>query len=421
MDKRVAKQIITENQQIIQQVQLIKRSVAFESHTNYVLVGLRRAGKSYLLFQRAQAFIEQGHMPEEILYFNFEDDRLGKIELSDLDIIKQAYEEIYAFRPIFMLDEIQLVDRWEKFARRLADQKYQVYITGSNARMLSSEISTTLGGRFMVQPVFPFTFKEYLMAKNVELAPTWQYLANTDIKREYNLYFRQGGLPESIGIEDNFKRQWLGNLYNKIYLGDLVSRYNIRNVMAMKTLLRKLAESVKQPMSFNRLSNLVSTVAGKVKQETIIDYISYIRDTCMLFSVENIAAKLQDRLSCQKYYYIDNGLLGLFLLDPETSLLENQVAIYLHENYEDDLFYYNDKQEVDFCLYESKTAIQVAYSISDATTRHREVTALLAYNKRYPGNRLFIITMDEEETITTECGCQIEVVPVWKWLLIDKM
>ena len=136
MDKRIAKLLIAENQRMIQNVEMVKRNISFESHSNYVLVGLRRAGKSYLLYQRAQEMIALGHLPEEILYFNFEDDRLENLQLSDLDAIKQAYEEMYGYQPIFMLDEIQIIDGWEKFARRLADQKYRVYITGSNAKIL---------------------------------------------------------------------------------------------------------------------------------------------------------------------------------------------------------------------------------------------------------------------------------------------
>ena len=416
MDKRIAKLLIAENQRMIQGVELVRRKVSFESHSNYVLVGLRRAGKSYLLYQRAQDLIAEGHQPEEILYFTFEDDRLENLKLSDLDIIKQAYEEMYEHQPIFMLDEIQIIDGWEKFARRLADQKYRVYITGSNAKMLSSEISTTLGGRFMVQPVFPFSFQEYLQAKQVTLPKQWEYLQNSDIKRAFYEYFSMGGLPELAIIDNYFKREWLGNLYNKIYFGDLISRYSIRNPLAMKMLVRKLAESVKQPQSYNRLANLVSTVAGKVKQETIADYLEYIKDTCMIFSLENISAKLQERMSNKKYYFIDNGFLSLFLFDPETSLLENLVAIHLHEKFGEDLYYYNENIEVDFCLLENRQAIQVSYSIQDSSTYDREVKALLAYNKRFPGSKLSIITMDEELTIDKD-DVTIEVVPVWKWIL----
>lgn len=416
MDKDIVKRIIVENQLMLKDIQLVRRAVAFDHNSNYVLVGLRRAGKSYLLYQRFAELLAEGLHAEEILYFNFEDDRLGSLRLSDLDLVKQAYEELYAHRPVFMLDEIQIVDGWEKFARRLADHKYRVYITGSNARMLSSEISTTLGGRFLVQSVFPFSFREWLTAKGVTLPANWQYLSNTSVKRGLNDYLHYGGLPELLQVDPRFRRQWLSNLYNKIYFGDLLARYGIRNVTAMKTLVRKLAESVRQPCSFNRLASLISTVAGKVKQDTVAEYLEHAKDTCLIFSVENIAAKLQDKLSARKHYFTDNGLLNLFLIDQETSLLENLVAIHLFERYPDDLYFYNDRVEVDFCLFEHRTACQVAYTLRDAATREREVRALLAYQRRYGPQRLLIITMDEEEDIVAG-DTVIKAVPVWKWLL----
>jgi len=416
LDKNLAKKLIIENQQMVRSLSFIRRDIEFEPHSCYVLVGLRRAGKSYLLYQRIHDLLAQGHAIEEFLYFNFEDDRLEDIRQSDLDTIKQAYEELYEHQPIFMLDEIQLVDGWEKFARRLADHKYVVYITGSNAKMLSKEISTTLGGRYMIQNVYPFSFVEYLKAKDIQLEKQWEYLDNAPIKRAFNEYFHFGGLPELVLRSEQFKRQWLGNLYNKIYFGDLISRYNIRNTVALKVLIRKLALSVKQPQSYNRLANLVSTVTGKIKQETIVDYLEYIKDTCMIFSLENICAKLQDKISTQKYYFIDNGLLNLFLLDPETSLLENMTAIYLHEKYGEDLYYYNDNVEVDFCLFEQGKAFQVSYSIHDSDTRERETKALIAYAKRYDCSQLYIITIDEEEEIKLD-GYTILVIPIWKMLL----
>ena len=416
MDKNIAKKLILENQQMVKELSFIRRNVEFEPHSCYVLVGLRRVGKSYMLYQRIHDLLQQGHSIEEFLYFNFEDDRLTDIQLSDLDLIKQAYEEIFEHKPIFMLDEIQLVDGWEKFARRLADHKYLVYITGSNAKMLSKEISTTLGGRYIVQNVFPFSFQEFLKSKDIQLEKQWEYLDNAHIKRAFNEYFHFGGLPELVLREEPFKRQWLGNLYNKIYFGDLISRYNIRNTAGLKVLVRKLAESIKQPQSYNRLANIVSTVAGKVKQETIVDYLEYIKETCMIFSIENIEAKLQDKISNKKYYFIDNGILNLFLLDPETSLLENMVAIYLYETYGEDLYYYNDNIEVDFCLFEHDKAIQVSYSIQDDKTFERETKALLAYSKRFDCKELFIITMDEEKEINLD-GNIIQIIPLWKMLL----
>ena len=415
MDKRIAKLLIAENQRMIQNVEMVKRNISFESHSNYVLVGLRRAGKSYLLYQRAQEMIAQGHLPEEILYFNFEDDRLENLQLSDLDAIKQAYEEMYGHQPIFMLDEIQIIDGWEKFARRLADQKYRVYITGSNAKMLSSEIATTLGGRYLIKNVYPFSFNEYLSFRKVDMADKNAiYKYRSGIMRSFEEYFYGGGLPETLLMKD--KRSWISSLFNKIFFGDLVARHQIRNDFALKLMIRKLAESVKQPTSYNRIANIVSTAGKKISVDTVIDYIAYLRESWLILPFENLSARLSERESNKKYYFVDNGLLGLFLIDANTSLLENIVAISLRKQYEDNVFFYNKNIEVDFVVPDDGLAIQVAYSLADPTTEKRETDALMKFNAIMPMRQLIIITKDEEMVIEKD-GTVINVLPVWKWLL----
>ena len=157
INKDKIKEVILENQQFVQSAILIRRNINIQPNFNYIFVGLRRAGKSYFLFQCIQDLLKAGHSIDEILYFNFEDDRLDGIELADLDQLLQCYAELFNYKPFVFLDEIQDVEGWEKFARRLADNKYSVYITGSNAKMLSKEMATILGGRFLVQNVFPFS------------------------------------------------------------------------------------------------------------------------------------------------------------------------------------------------------------------------------------------------------------------------
>lgn len=416
MEKNVIKSLIIEYQQFSERITLIERDIHLSDQLNYVFVGLRRAGKSYLMYQQIQHLLREGHRIEEILYFNFEDDRLVDLTIEDLDLIKVCYEELYAHRPIFFLDEIQIVEHWEKFARRLTDQKYRVYITGSNAKMLSSEIATTLGGRFIIQNVYPFSFREYLKANDITVEPMWYFKNRTEIVRSFAGYFNYGGLPELELIEEIEKRQWLSNLFNKIFFGDLITRYSIRNDLAMKVLIRKLAESVKQPSSFNRLSNIVSSTGAKVSTDTIIDYLEFMRSTWLIFSIENYASKLAEKVSNQKYYFIDNGLLNLFLIDPATSLLENLVAISLKKKYKDELYFYHQHIEVDFFIPAKKLAVQVSYSLKEESTRKREITALLKIAKAMDVDKLLIITHDEEETIV-EDGKEIEVVPIWKWLL----
>jgi predicted AAA+ superfamily ATPase len=232
--------------------------------------------------------------------------------------------------------------------------------------------------------------------------------------KAFEEYFYYGGLPELLFF--NEKRQWLNSLYQKIFFGDLIARYEIRNSFAMKILVKKLAESVRQPISYNRMANIVSTIGVKVGKSTIIDYVEHLTETWLLFSLPNYIAKLSDRESNKKYYFADNGILNLFLFDGESALLENLVAIELKKKFGDELFFYNKNIEVDFFLPEEQTAIQVCYSLSDPDTRKREVNALLQISKHWGITKYLIITKDEEETII-EDRVQIEVIPIWKWLL----
>lgn len=416
MKKDLIKTLIAEYQQFVVNVKFIPREIDFMDGQNYVLVGLRHAGKSYLMYQRIAMLMAQGHHQEEILYFNFEDDRIDALDISDLELIKNCYEEMYDYRPLFFLDEVQLVKGWEKFARRLADQKYQVYITGSNAKMLSSDIATTLGGRFMMQEVFPYSFREYLMAHELDVTQkNFEFNHRKQIVRLADDYFRKGGMPETAKMADT--RQWLSSLFRKIFFGDLVAHYGIRNDFALKMLIRKLAESVKQPLSYSRMASIVSTTGKKLSTDTAIDYIRYMDESWLILPYENYIGKLQDKGMNRKYYFTDNGLLALFLIDPSASLLENMVAVNLRRMYgEDCFFFHTPKTEVDFYIPEERLAIQVSYSVTDKDTRKREIDGLLELSEYLNVQRLQIITKDEEETIE-EKGKTITVLPVWKWMM----
>jgi predicted AAA+ superfamily ATPase len=415
MDKDLVKRLITEYQRDIPEKKIIERHYTIDDSLNYVFVGLRRAGKSYLMFQQIQKLLQAKHSINGILYFNFEDDRLSQLNINDLDIIKRCYEEMYDHKPIFFLDEIQIVDGWEKFARRLADQGYRVYITGSNAKMLSSEIATTLGGRYMIKNVYPFSFSEYLHAQGIDIyEKNAVYKYDSDINKSFETFFCFGGLLEVMWVTD--KREWLSNLYQKIFFGDLLARYQIRNDFALRLLIRKLAESVKQPSSFNRMANIVSSAGKKISTDTVIDYLTYLKESWLIFSVENFMAKLADKESNKKYYFIDNGILNLFLFDSATALLENLIAIRLRYLYGNDVYFFQSSFEVDFYLPEQQTAIQVCYSLVDIDTRKREINALVRLSKHYEIKQYLIITKDEEDKIS-EKEIDIDVIPAKKWLL----
>lgn len=416
MTKDLIKLLISEYQAYVSQVELIPRNVELVDGLNYVFVGLRHAGKSYLMFQRIAQLIEQGHKREEILYFNFEDDRIDSLDAKDLDLIKTCYEEMYDTRPIFFLDEIQLVDRWEKFARRLADQKYQVYITGSNAKMLSSEIATTLGGRYMIHEVYPYSLREYLNASGID---TYEknalFTFGKQIVKLANTYFQHGGLPETVGMKE--PRSWMSNLFSKIFFGDLVARYRIRNDYALRVMIRKMAESVKQPLSYNRIASIVSSTGKKLSTDAAIDYVEYMTETWLILPYENLYGKLQDKETNRKYYFTDNGLLHLFLVDANTSLLENIVAITLRRKYGDGSYFWNSKNaEVDFVVPEEELAVQVSYSMADTDTFKRETDALIKLVSVQSISKMIVVTMEEESSVEKD-GHHIELVPLWKWLL----
>ena len=415
MTKDLIKYLISYYQDFVSQVSFEKREYDLEANANYVFVGLRRAGKSYLMYQQIHHLMEQGHSIDEILYFNFEDDRIDSMDISDLDLIKCCYEEMYEHQPIFFLDEIQNIQGWEKFARRLADTGYRVYITGSNAKMLSSEIATTLGGRYLIKEIYPFSFREFLLFKRIDLSDkNVLYKSRNVIVKEYEEYFKNGGLPETLQMAD--KRAWISSLFNKIFFGDLVTRHQVRNDFALRIMIRKLAESVKQPTSFTRIASIASTVGKKISVDTVIDYMGYLQESWLILPFENIAAKLADKESNKKYYFIDNGVLNLFLIEPATSLLENQVGIRLRQLYGDQVYFYHKGIEVDFVVFDERLAFQVSYSLADPETEKREVDALLKLNKVLPMRKLLIVTKDEEREITKN-GITIEVIPIWKWLL----
>lgn len=418
MFKEIIKSIIANFQLEIPRMQVVPRDIHFEEFGNYVFVGIRRAGKSFLLYQRIQQFLASGTGWDEMLYINFEDERLQGMNASHLNQLLEVHMEIYGKRPTLFLDEIQNIEGWEKFARRLADSKYRVYITGSNAKMLSSEIQTTLGGRYINVDVYPYNFAEYLMVHGKTLTPMTFYATETraEILKLFDDYYRFGGFPEGATLPS--KRDYLTSVYQKIYLGDIASRHGVSNTFALRVMFKKVAESVKQPVSFNRLANIISTTGTKIGTSTVINYLEYAKDAWLLTSVPNIAGKLVEKETAPKYYFTDNGILNLFLLDGETSLLENLVAVTLLRKYgrADAVFFYNHGVEVDFYIPEDELAIQVSYSLADAETYKRETKALVKLTSVLPCKRLLVITRDEERNIQID-DKQIEVIPIWKWIL----
>lgn len=415
MNKELFRAIISENQEFIGSIPLVERPLHLEESGNYVFVGVRQAGKSYLLYQRIKELLGCGINLHDIVYVNFDDERLLGMTTDDFDLILQAYYSMHGGQPIFFFDEIQNVDGWANFARRLANQKHRVYVTGSNAKMLSRDIETVLGGRYLSVYVFTYSFEEYLKAIGISVSGGSQYgrKAN-ELQRHFRTYFEWGGFPELVNFRE--KRVWLNSLYNRIFFNDLVVRHKVKNEDSLRMCIRRLAESVMQPCSLNRLSNLVKSTGMPCSPSTVMEYVRYLQESCLLISLDNYASKFVDKETVKKHYFIDNGLLHLFINNPDTALLENLCAINLYKRYGKGVYYFNRNIEVDFYVPDEKLAIQASFRMSEEATLEREIKALVALHGLYETQRNLIITY-EDEGIMERDGIKIEIIPVWKWLL----
>ena len=372
-----------------------------------------------MMYQYIQELLSQGHDIKEILFVNFEDERITDMRKEDLHLAVEAYRELFALNSIIFLDEIQNIDGCRHFVRHLADKGFKVFVIGSNAYMLSREITSTLGGRFIVKEVWSFSFIEYLKFNDIQLNIYWALSPQKfDVVRLFADYFYYGGLAETFRFAD--KRLWLTSLYQRVLYSDIIIRKGIRNKHCMSLLISNLAGSVMCHMAIKCLQNILQGDGTKVSRATITTYISCLKEAFLCFSISNFTDTLPQREVMQKYYFYDNGILNLFLINPENKSLENIVAIYLFCKYGDGLFYYNRNVEVDFYVPSEQLGIQVSNEMIDRETRECEISALVKLHAFKPLKHSLIITYNEESNITI--GNQtIEIIPLWKWMIESSM
>ena len=420
MNRDSLKQIMIDQKDIYLNNPLVPRQYSLESNVNYCFVGIRRTGKSYMMYQQIKQLEASGSPLSQIVYVNFEDERLLEMTAEDLNLILEIGLEISGtdVRPYLFLDEIQNINGWEKFVRRIADMKYRINITGSNSKMLSSEIASTLGGRFVIINVYPYSFSEYLSANHMEknYLDTISTRDRADIQNQYNEYITYGAFPELVEIKN--KRAFLNSIYQTVYLGDIITRNKITNDFAVRLILKKIAESVTKPLSFSRLTNIIKSTGLSIGKQTVINYVGYMTDSYLLFALQNYAAKLVEKETFPKYYFMDTGLLGLMLLDCKSAQLENLVAIELLRRYgAENVYFFENNVEIDFYVPSDNLAIQVSMQVlDDMDTRERETRAFVKLNNFIPGAKCILITNSEEDVLDCD-GVHIEVIPIWKWLL----
>ena len=417
MNHDILKEVIFDQHEIIKKTNIVPRDYDFDLNANYVLIGLRRAGKSTLLYKIVKDLVEKGIEWNQIIYINFEDERLAEFSLNDFNDLLSVQAELTDKTGYFFLDEIQNIEGWEKFARRMADSKEHTFITGSNAKMLSQEIENRLGGRYLTKYITPYNFTEFLTAKQIDFSDKSIFGTKESgkIKREFSEYFYFGGFPETLNYQN--KREYVSSIYQKVLLGDIAARNSIRNPNGLQILMKKIAESVKDEISYSKLHNILKTIGVKISKDIVIDYIDYAKQSFLIFTIKNYFSKFVEKETTPKYYFNDNGLLNLFFNKEEPRLLENLVAINLWNNYKSNVYYLKSQNlDVDFFIEETGTAIQVAYSITNISD-DRETKSLVEAAKTLKEAKEFVILTYEEEKELNMDGVKIQVIPVWKWLL----
>lgn len=367
-----------------------------------VITGVRRSGKSTLMLQLARQH-------KQFYYLNFDDDRLLQFTVEDFGNLMQVFRSMFESE-VIALDEIQNVPSWERFVRRIHDEGFKVYLTGSNAKLLSSELATHLTGRYIRIELYPFSLMEVFRFRNID--PTGQStMAKAKIRKTFLDYLEQGGFPEYLKYQD---QEFLKRVYDDIIYKDLIVRYGIRNISGFKKLSQYLFTNVTGEISYNGLKEIL----GFSSVASVREYISYLSEAYLLFEVYKYDASLKRQyISNKKGYIIDNGLRNIvaFRFSPDTGkLLENLVFLNLKKRYEE-VFFYKTRQnlEVDFYIPAKKLLFQVSHDITNEKTKQREIRSLFAAMQELKVKVSFLFTSGEETVIKDPAGT-IHVVPAWK-------
>lgn len=388
------------------------------------IVGPRRAGKTWYFFQLMAALEAQGIKREQCLYLNFEDERL-ELE-GGYDQILDAYLELYpgldpAGAYIF-LDEIQELPNWEKYVRRLYDTvSRNIFLTGSNARMLSREIATSLRGRSLSFEIMPLSFHEFLIFNGIDPADRYSTSSRALIQNRFEEYLVWGGFPELVHIETRFKPEVLQEYFNVMLYRDLVERYDIRDVSVAKYLIKRLIASFTKEFSVNKLYNDLKSRGMKTSKDSVYRLIDRIFSIYMMANVEKFdRSVIRREMSNRKIYLYDNGLASATnysFSEDRGKLLENLVFVTIRSQGE--VYFLKNGYECDFMLLPKGGRTPVLIQVTDALHRNnleRELKGLAKARKRCGNSRCVIVA--------NEAAVPVAAVPEWtevktaaEWLL----
>jgi len=430
MEKEKLKELIIEHKEkFLKKTELVKREIQkdiaplLNQREIIIITGVRRGGKSSLMRLISNDLIEKYDiLQDNILYLNFEDERFTYFGINDFEQVYEIFLELYhpVGRKYFFLDEIQNVKGWEKWLNRLYEfEDLKIFVTGSNATLLSSEIATALTGRNRQLIVYPFSFNEFLSLRSYSITEKDFYLREKrlEIKRLFDEYLKLGGFPEVLKISDNtLLEQYLKDIIYR----DVIARYSIRNIKEIKELILYLASNIGTIQSYNNLREMINVKS----LNTIKNYLEMLENVFLFFKIDLFSFSVKKQIyNPSKIYSVDSALSNAIAFKFSENLghiYENIVFIELQRKNKE-VFYWKSKRgrEVDFVIKSGlkiDEAIQVCFSFTDKKTRDRELESLLSAKNELNVDNLVMITEDEkgEEVID---GATVRIIPLWKWLL----
>lgn len=380
----------------------------FKDNRIIILIGIRRSGKSTLLRQLMQH--KAGYC-----YVNFEDERFIEFKAGDFEQLNEVLIEVYDNPKVYFFDEVQNIDKFEAFVRRLQDQGRKVVITGSNASLLSKELGTKLTGRYKAFEVYPFSFREYLLLRNINYHKDWFYIAEKKVKliSSFEIYASDGGFPEYL---KNHDKEYIRILFENILYRDIIARYSIKRQKIIRELVNILATQIACLFTYNSLRKTL----GLSNAITVKEYIAYLQNSYLFFELPKFDFSIKRQLNSPKKVYLIDPVfhrLGLSLSFNRGNILENVVFVELKRR-KKEIYYYSDAGECDFVIrggVKITEAIQVCYILNE-DNREREVNGLFGAMDKFKLKKALILTQEQEEEIRVK-NKFIQVLPVWKWLL----
>ncbi|MBU4304874.1 MAG: ATP-binding protein [Candidatus Omnitrophica bacterium] len=391
------------------------------------VIGARRTGKTYLCYQMAIR-LRQSMPAANVIYVNFEDERLYPLKGDELTILWDMCRELFSIeasrRVYLFVDEIQNMKNWSKWARRITEQNpsLKLIITGSSSKLLSKEIATELRGRTLSFRVFPLSFAEYLRAKGVrgDVKNILYSKERPIIKKYFNAYLAEGGFPAVL--ESKNSRELLRGYYNVMFYRDVAERHKIKNIRLLEDYMTLLIDQTACNFSVSATAKKLMEFGHSFSKNTLINFSRYAQDAFFLFEVKKYSYKIREQTRApKKIYVIDHGLVQAVRFsfqDNYGRLMENIVCIQLQRQNKE-THYFKDKRECDFVAGEAgkvTEVFQVAKDISEAKTREREVEGLAEAMAHYKLKQGFILTEDYNEEIKIRQG-RVTIVPLWYWLL----